>query len=150
MQAYNHPNTDTILARPSSMTDEECESLPVHRVTVGNRTAITSYWEPSQEEIHRITSGHKVVLEILGERMPPVRLSVEASAVHTAEPTGEPKPTPRLCANCIRFETTPERSWIGSCNLVLPKFVKTTGNTTVRADDACDSWIDNITVVKGT
>lgn len=69
------------LGRPSLMTDEECSSLPIKRITGGKYPAIESVWELSEEELQTIIKSKRVRIGILGTGMPPIYMQAEPSEI---------------------------------------------------------------------
>jgi len=64
---------NTIFAKPESMTDEQCNSLPTYR----DNTEIISCWKMGIKERIRVLFTGIVWLSIYGNDMPPVWLGTE-------------------------------------------------------------------------
>lgn len=71
MEPVKFPEQNFTFTKPSSMTDEECESLPCHRTD----NYIISCWQMSWRERIRFFFTGKMWLWIVGQRMPPVSVT---------------------------------------------------------------------------
>lgn len=81
------PEANKILARPASMTDEECVSLPVF---TDGQTCI-SRWQPSADDLERLVRGAPIwVWVISGATQPPIAITTESPF----QPTACTCPTP--------------------------------------------------------
>lgn len=56
--------------------DGHCSFMPIQDIQTEAGPAMMSVWEPTPDEIKRMQQGARVCLLILGEKHPPVRLSV--------------------------------------------------------------------------
>ena len=75
LQAVHFIGEDAILGPPPNWDSEkhgECFSLPVAHVSGG----IISAWKPNEEQIARISEGCLLYLQVVGNVMPPVMISV--------------------------------------------------------------------------
>jgi hypothetical protein len=78
MLPVNFSEANFTFTKPSSMTDEECGDLRVHKGNYSDGTpVIISKWQPSKEDIEAINRGEGVYLSIVGTGMPPVSLFTE-------------------------------------------------------------------------
>lgn len=74
MRAVDFPESNKILGKPKSMTDEECYDLEIF--TDGQQCI--SAWELNKEELELIQKTGRIYLSILsGQTQPPVWLAVE-------------------------------------------------------------------------
>ena len=80
MNPVHFPEARHVLARPASMTDEECAPLPI--MDAGD--ALLSCWEPTDEERQAIAAGAPVWLWVFGRAHPPV--SISAASPFVEEP----------------------------------------------------------------
>lgn len=72
MIATSFDESNHVLGRPPSMTDEQCDPLSVF---MGNDVVI-SCWKLTKEELEMINKTGRVWLWVMGDTMPPVALSV--------------------------------------------------------------------------
>lgn len=78
MKGVNFPESNTLLARPEGMTEEECYDLSVCRTIMENGTPVViSCWELTPDEIATIIGTKKIWLWIIGKTHPPVILDVK-------------------------------------------------------------------------
>ena len=70
MQPKAFPEANRVLARPASMTAEECMSLQVH----DTGEAFVSCWQPSEEDRERIAAGGAIWVWVVGRGHPPIVL----------------------------------------------------------------------------
>lgn len=86
MQPVDFPEKNFTFNKPSSMTDDQCGSLPVHRTKdIDGFPVIISKWKLSPEELAEVARHGHVYLNIYGQGMPPV--SVYADNPFTPPPT---------------------------------------------------------------
>lgn len=69
-------NATRVLGKPSHMSDEECGSLAIRDVRVGDYPAMMSAWFPTPAEVDAMMKGAPVYLTIFGTQHPPVSLTV--------------------------------------------------------------------------
>jgi len=78
MKLTQHISNNGVLAAPPGMSHEECSAAPITRVIYDNNSMeVWTFWEPSAEEMRKLSDGKKVKLVVLGFTMPPVRVEVE-------------------------------------------------------------------------
>lgn len=79
MVPANFPESNHVLNRPPSMTDEQCDPLCVHvGETQDGFTVITSCWKLTKEEVTLLLETGRLYLMVINTQMPPVALSVES------------------------------------------------------------------------
>jgi hypothetical protein len=76
MKPIDFPQSDKLLTKPPSMTDEECSPLPVHCSSTHN--AMISCWRPTWRERLAIFFGKPVWLWVIGHGHPPVSVEVQS------------------------------------------------------------------------
>lgn len=80
MEPVKHSSNNLKFGKPESMTDEQCVSINVtaHKQLIGEQqfTTLTSFWQPTSEEIEAIVKGGLVMLSILSTQLPPVMVNV--------------------------------------------------------------------------
>jgi hypothetical protein len=80
MNHVNHPTINDSLGAPPGWDHQAlpCGALPIRRgIDRGMRT-VTSFWQPTPDELALLNAGGVVALTVLGVTMPPVMLGVEA------------------------------------------------------------------------
>lgn len=70
MKPIHFPESNKTFTKPESMTDEECQSLPVYQ----GDGFINSVWMPSEADKEAIAAGRPIILSITGYGMPPVSI----------------------------------------------------------------------------
>jgi hypothetical protein len=74
MQSIDFEESNVILGKPATMTDEQCNSL---NVFTDGQTCV-SCWELSDDELKKLMETKKIWLGVLsGTTQPPVFLTVE-------------------------------------------------------------------------
>ena len=63
--------SNCVLSRPDSISDEECGPLCVCRTVQGELPVVVSCWKLTAEELAEINRTGRVWLGIVGETMPP-------------------------------------------------------------------------------
>jgi hypothetical protein len=77
MQPISFPEANANLAKPSSMTDDQCGSLPVYQgVDHEGLPIFISCFKLDEKEMLKILETGKVWLRIYGQSHPPVSLDV--------------------------------------------------------------------------
>lgn len=67
--------SDAYLNRPSEMSEEECDPLPIKRLKSSSGIPlVTSCWKFTKEELEEINRTGRVWLTIAGDTMPPAAL----------------------------------------------------------------------------
>lgn len=67
------------LVKPTSMTDEECGSLPCFR----DGTSVVSMWELTEDELKQIQKTKCIYVTVIsGESSPPIRPDVFSPFMH--------------------------------------------------------------------
>lgn len=68
--------SNAVLSRPPSMTDEECAPLSILNAVTDNgrgiRSVVISCWKLTAEELAEVQRTGRVWLTVFGETMPPV------------------------------------------------------------------------------
>lgn len=73
MKPVEFKEQNVILGKPESMTDEECEQLPIFT----NGEQCISCWEVTEEELKEIVETKRIWVSVLsGSTQPPICLSV--------------------------------------------------------------------------
>lgn len=80
MKAVSHESNNRVFGAPKGWDHHSapCDNLPVTDDTLSGHVCVTSYWQPTLEELAILNGGGLVRLWIIGTGMPPVALSVEA------------------------------------------------------------------------
>lgn len=83
MQFIKHPNCNTLIGKPSDMTDDQCGALPARVWSDDHGPWATSFWRPDPSEIAALVAGGSIAVNLrVGTGQHPV-MSVEA---YFAEP----------------------------------------------------------------
>ena len=78
MRHSNFKESNTILGKPSSMTDEECGSLPVHFDNTSTPPQYISCWIGNWRERLKFLFTGKIWLGVLSyQSQPPVYLTID-------------------------------------------------------------------------
>ena len=78
MKPVDFPEKNFTFTKPSSMTDDQCGSLPVFKGQDANKVpVIISCWELTKDEMDEVAKTGKVYLQIFGNGMPPVYVGAE-------------------------------------------------------------------------
>ena len=78
MKPLAFPEVNCTLAKPASMTDEECESLPCHFDQTGDiAPRFISRWTFTPEERAAIAAGADLWLHLYSRSHPPLALTTE-------------------------------------------------------------------------
>lgn len=89
MQPIEFKEQNKVFTKPESMTDEQCQSLPVW---MGKDTQgvpnIISCWEVTPQELLKINETGKIWLSVCGSGMPPVLLMAENPFVYDESKEG--------------------------------------------------------------
>ena len=64
MPINDFPGNNTTLARPASMTEEECADIRARFESSYRGPQYTTCWQPSYEDVKSLESGKAVVIEI--------------------------------------------------------------------------------------
>ena len=64
MQCFHHPVCNTLIGKPSDMSDAECGALPAYvwRDAAGPWAA--SFWRPSAEELDTLVAGGSIAVNL--------------------------------------------------------------------------------------
>jgi len=82
MNRHQHPSNNAVLGAPPGMPIEECNALPITRITYACGTpAVASYWQPTPAELALLNEGHTVRLAVLGTTHPPLMLGVDGDGL---------------------------------------------------------------------
>jgi hypothetical protein len=75
MEACSFEESNVVLGRPQSMTDEQCGPLSVWRgVCADGVPRVISCFKLTKDELEQINRTGRVWLFVIGETMPPVAL----------------------------------------------------------------------------
>ena len=81
MRVVQHASNNAVLAAPAGSTIDECRPAPITRLSYSDGTnSVKTYWQPSQAERCAIAAGLDITVEVLGQTMPPMIVSVDAIA----------------------------------------------------------------------
>lgn len=75
------PNATRVLSAPPGWDEEvdgACGTLPICDVADGSVNIMYSYWEPTPDELERLSAGASLVLGVVGRAHPPVSIQVAA------------------------------------------------------------------------
>ena len=93
MNPIKHPSNNARLTPPPGITEEQCVTLHITRVSHQHPTqpdklmaGVISYWQPSPEELAALNAGNPLFLSFWGATHPPVAVGVEAIAPEADEP----------------------------------------------------------------
>jgi len=82
MNRHQHPSNNAVLGAPPGMPIDECNALPITRITYACGTpAVVSYWMPTPAELALMNEGRAVRLSVLGTTHPPLMLGVDGDGV---------------------------------------------------------------------
>lgn len=70
MRAIDFPESNITFGKPSDMADEQCFSISAYK----GDGFINTVWLPNKEDIEAINAGRPIILQIVGNGMPPVSL----------------------------------------------------------------------------
>lgn len=76
MTPIRHKSNNFRLEKPSSLSDEQCQPLPVSVINTGIGATITSFWKPTPEELEALNANGVVMVTVLGTLHPPVEINV--------------------------------------------------------------------------
>lgn len=76
MQAIEFEGQTGNLCKPSSMTEEQCGSLPYRRGQYEGYNTFESVWRPTDEERKAVAEGADIMLTVVGDGHPPVSIQV--------------------------------------------------------------------------
>jgi hypothetical protein len=75
MMAIEFPGYNTLLTRPTNMTDEECSSIVAYRgIDADSHPFILTVWQPSKEDIEAINAGRPICMKTFGQGFLPTEL----------------------------------------------------------------------------
>lgn len=80
MEFFTHPNCNTLIGKPSDMTDAECGALPAHVWLDSSRPWASAYWRPNTEEIAALVAGGSICVNL---RVGPGQLPVMFVSTYT-------------------------------------------------------------------
>lgn len=83
MRLTQHHSSNAVLSAPAGMSVEECRPAAITRIAYSDGTpAVATYWEPSDDERKLIAAGAMVRVEVMGQTMPPMLMTIEGGAPH--------------------------------------------------------------------
>ena len=77
MKPIKFDESNANLARPSDMTDEQCQSLPIVRVQYPEWVTCVSCWQMSWRDRLKLLVTGKVWLGVIGHTQPPVFIEAD-------------------------------------------------------------------------
>ena len=78
MRATQHRSNNDVLRAPPGSTIDECRALAITRIVYADGTpALTSYWQPSPNELRLLTEVRPVRIVVLGHTHPPISIGVK-------------------------------------------------------------------------
>jgi hypothetical protein len=77
MKCVSHSSNNMLLGAPKDMPN--CETVPATMMTDApeGQVIITTFWQPTPEELELINEGKKITLYVWGISHPPVAIGVE-------------------------------------------------------------------------
>lgn len=80
MRPTQHITCNAVLQAPPGVSHEECVPVPITRVhyTPQDQYTVSTFWQPSPEEVALLVSGGVVKVEVWGITMPPLHVSAKA------------------------------------------------------------------------
>ena len=84
MEITTHSICNTIIGKPSDMSDDECSGLPARIWRDENGPWATSFWRPDADELAALVAGGSVALTL---RVNPGQHPVTAMQVYMKETT---------------------------------------------------------------
>ena len=81
MKGVPFKDANKVFGKPSEMTDDECNSLPVKITTNDKYPAIESVWEMSDEELAMINKSKRIRNGVLGRGLQPMYVTSEQNEI---------------------------------------------------------------------
>lgn len=78
MRSVRHQTSNAVLAAPPGLGTDQCDALPVTRITFADGPeGVVSFWRPNDEELALLAKGACVRLTVLGVTHPPIAVGVD-------------------------------------------------------------------------